>query len=83
MERIEALQSEVAEHRRRNEASYKAALAGSEYYVFSLMLHIRMFQWEGEHNRPFSTDECGMVCFQNYCHRYCLISPLSVLPSLP
>lgn len=34
MERIEALQSEVAEHRRRNEASYKAALAGSEYYVF-------------------------------------------------
>ncbi|XP_012686461.2 targeting protein for Xklp2 isoform X2 [Clupea harengus] len=30
MERIEALQSEVAEHRRRNEASYKAALAGSQ-----------------------------------------------------
>lgn len=31
MERIEALQHEVAEQRRRNEASYKAALAGSEY----------------------------------------------------
>uniref|UniRef100_A0AAY4BXQ3 TPX2 microtubule nucleation factor n=1 Tax=Denticeps clupeoides TaxID=299321 RepID=A0AAY4BXQ3_9TELE len=28
MERIKALQHEVAEHRRRNEASYKAALAG-------------------------------------------------------
>ncbi|KAK1801919.1 hypothetical protein P4O66_022560, partial [Electrophorus voltai] len=31
MERIEALQKEVAEQRRRNEASYRAALAGSEY----------------------------------------------------
>ncbi|XP_048097204.1 targeting protein for Xklp2 isoform X1 [Alosa alosa] len=30
MERIEALQHEVAEQRRRNEASYKAALAGSQ-----------------------------------------------------
>ncbi|XP_026881617.2 targeting protein for Xklp2 isoform X1 [Electrophorus electricus] len=30
MERIEALQKEVAEQRRRNEASYRAALAGSQ-----------------------------------------------------
>lgn len=30
LERIEALQKEVAEHRRKNEASYRAALAGSE-----------------------------------------------------
>ncbi|XP_076874799.1 targeting protein for Xklp2-like isoform X1 [Brachyhypopomus gauderio] len=30
MERIEALHKEVAEHRRRNEASYRAALAGSQ-----------------------------------------------------
>ncbi|XP_073669129.1 targeting protein for Xklp2 isoform X2 [Paramisgurnus dabryanus] len=30
MERIEALQKEVAEHRRKNEASYRAALAGSQ-----------------------------------------------------
>lgn len=30
IERIEALQNEVAEQRRRNEASYKAALAGSQ-----------------------------------------------------
>lgn len=30
LERIEALQKEVAEQRKRNEASYRAALAGSE-----------------------------------------------------
>lgn len=30
LERIEALQKEVAEQRRKNEASYRAALAGSE-----------------------------------------------------
>ncbi|XP_056096039.1 targeting protein for Xklp2 isoform X1 [Rhinichthys klamathensis goyatoka] len=30
LERIEALQKEVAEHRRKNEASYRAALAGSQ-----------------------------------------------------
>ncbi len=30
LERIEVLQKEVAEHRRKNEASYRAALAGSE-----------------------------------------------------
>lgn len=34
LERIEALQKEVAEQRKRNEASYKAALAGSEYAIF-------------------------------------------------
>lgn len=30
LERIEVLQNEVAEQRRKNEASYRAALAGSE-----------------------------------------------------
>ncbi len=30
LERIEVLQKELAEHRRKNEASYRAALAGSE-----------------------------------------------------
>lgn len=33
LERIEVLQKEVAEHRRKNEASYRAALAGSESLV--------------------------------------------------
>lgn len=33
LERIEALQKEVAEQRRKNEASYRAALAGSESLV--------------------------------------------------
>lgn len=31
MERTEALQKEVAEQRKRNEARYRAALAGSKY----------------------------------------------------
>lgn len=36
LQRIEALQKEVAEQRRKNEASYRAALAGSEF-VFSYL----------------------------------------------
>ena len=36
MERIRILQSEVALHRRKNEASYKAALAGSESTLLTL-----------------------------------------------
>lgn len=38
LERIINLQKEVALHRKKNEASYKAALAGSEYMFQTVVL---------------------------------------------
>ena len=45
LERIRNLQKEVALHRRQNEASYKAALAGSEWILVTDFVWLQLIQF--------------------------------------